>query len=320
MRYSAVQACIATLLLICGAAAHADGVIDRIRAQGTLHCGAVERPGVAESPNGAPRGVAVDICRAVAIAALGPSARVTFNLYEMPNSYDGVRQGGDEIAFITGSEIAEQDLARFVVPGPTILINSIDVMVPDASPMHRMADLSGQTICLMIGSRAQRVFENTAAALHLSVSRLTFEEDIELLDAYNAGNCGAVVGETTYLAGMRQNPGVRRLTSRLLSATLAADPIIAATPQTDGTWAADVAWVISALLLADTPRDDWADAAGGLPAPRPAGFRPTWRQDIATSLGSYAAIIRRNLTEPLGLPPGANALWPVGMLLPPAIR
>jgi general L-amino acid transport system substrate-binding protein len=299
--------------------ARAAGAIDRIRAEGTLHCGAVERPGIAEvSPTGGAIGVAVDLCRAVAIAVLGPSGRFSFKLYDAPHSYDGVRQGRDALAFLTGGEIAAQDLGRFVVPGPTVLVSTIGIMVPEASPVRRPGDLAGQTVCLMIGSAAQRALESTVARLHLEISRLAFEEDVEMLDAYNVGKCGAVVGEATYLADVRRNSGVRHLASRLLPEILAADPIIAVTPQADGAWGADVAWVIDALLLADAPADAWAP--DGLPVQHQAGLRQGWRADVSAAVGSYGAIVRRDLTDLLGLAPGPNALWPSGLLLPPSVR
>ncbi|HEY2618439.1 MAG TPA: hypothetical protein VGI78_13955 [Acetobacteraceae bacterium] len=307
------------MLLGLAGPACAAGTFDRIRAEGVVRCGAVERPGVAEAPpEGAPFGVTVDVCRAIAIAVLGPSARVTFNVYEAPQSFDGVRQGSDAVAFLTGGEIAEQNLAGFVVPGPTVLVSTIAVMVPQPSPVQRLADLSGQTVCLMIGSRAQRALESAVGSLHLAISRLTFEEDVEMLDAYDVGSCGAAVGETTYLADMRLNPGVRRLASRLLPDLLAPDPVIAVTPRSDGAWAATVAWVIGALLSADAPADAWTSNASS--ALRIAGLRSGWRDDVIAAVGSYGAIVRRNLTDRLGLPAGPNALWPAGVLLPPAIR
>jgi general L-amino acid transport system substrate-binding protein len=304
------------------APAHAAGVIERIRAHGVLHCGAVERPGIAESPPAGPgaggvTGIAVDICRALAIAVLGPAGRVSFSLYEAPHSFDPLRRGSDELAFLTGGEIADQDLGGVVLPGPTIAIDAVGVMVPDASPVHRLADLSGQTVCLMIGSFPQRALEAAATGLHLSISRLPFEEDVEMLDAYNVGRCGAVVGEAGYLAVMRHTPGVRGLVSRLLPETLAADPVLAVTNQRDGAWAAAVAWVFDALLVAD------AEAGAGhgvLPVMRLAGLRPGCQHDVAAAIGGYGAIVRRNLTGRLGLAPGPNALWPAGVLLPPAIR
>ncbi|HEX4171396.1 MAG TPA: transporter substrate-binding domain-containing protein, partial [Acetobacteraceae bacterium] len=304
---------LAGLLVMVSAPTQAGRVLDRVRADGSLHCGAVARPGIAEA-EGSPTGVLVDLCRAVAVAVLGRSARASFSVYESRESYDAVRQGTDEIGFLTGGEIAEQGLAPVVAPGPTVLISTVGVMVPDTSPVQQLTDLAGQSVCLMIGSRAQRALESAADRRHLAISRLTFEEDVELLDAYNAGNCGAAMGEDTYLADMRQNPGIRRMSSRFLPDTLAADPIIAATPRSDGDWTATIGWVIDALMVADAPADRWA---GSAPA---ADLRPGWQRDVSAAVGSYGAIIRRNLTARLGLPPGPNALWPAGMLLPPAVK
>jgi general L-amino acid transport system substrate-binding protein len=301
------------LLAVASAPAHAGGVLDRVRADHILRCGAVARPGIAEGES-PPTGALVDLCRAVAIAVLGPTARVVFSIYGSPRSNETARQAADEIAFLTGGEIADQRLSGFLTPGPTVLISTVGVMVPDASPIRRLPDLAGRTVCLMIGSRAQRALESEAASRHIGISRLPFEEDDELLDGYNAGRCDAAVGETTDLAHMRRNPGIRHTASRLLPDALAPDPIIAATPNSDGKWSATVGWVIDALLLADMPPDRWG---GGAPVVEP---RPDWQRDVDAAVGGYGAIIQRNLTEGLGLAPGPNAVWPAGLLLPPSIR
>lgn len=323
---TAATLAVALLVLAATTPAHAGGAIDRIRAEGALHCGAVERAGIAEQPPAGPDaggtvGIAVDVCRALAVAVLGPHGRVVFTLYDAPHSFDPLRSGADELGFLTGGEIADQNLGATLLPGPTIAINPIAIMVPDTSPVRRLADLSGQTVCVMIGSAPQRALEAAASTLHLSIARLPYEEDVEMLDAYNVGRCGAVVGEAGYLAGMRQTPGVRPLASRLLPETLTADPIIAVTRTDDGAWAADVAWVFDALLLADARPGAWQPSAkNALPAKNLPGLRPDWQPEVAAAVGSYAAIVRRNLTDRLGLAPGPNALWPSGLLLPPSVR
>jgi len=142
-----------------------------------------------------------------------------------------------------------------------------------------------------------------------------------MLNGHAVGRCGAVVGEAGYLAGMRQTPGVLQLISRLLPETLAADPFIAVTRAADGAWAADVAWVFDELLLGDVPAGAWQSAGkDALAAKRLPGLRPRWQAEVAESVGSYADIVRRNLTDRLGLAPGPNALWPAGLMLPPAVR
>jgi general L-amino acid transport system substrate-binding protein len=252
---------------------------------------------------------------------LGPEGKVSFSLYDAPKTFDAVRSGEDEIAFLTGGEIASADLGAAVVPGPTVAVTEVGVMVHDPAPIHGIAELGGRRVCVMTGSRAQPAFESAMARLHLSPLRLAFEEDVELLDAYNSGACEAAVGEVTYLADMRRNTGINKEPSRLLPEALASDPIIAVTPQADGPWAASVRWVFDAMLLADAPADAWrASGADALPARTPPGLRPNWRDDVIATVGSYGAVVHRDFTVNLGLPPGPNALWPAGALLPPGLR
>ena len=280
---------IAVAVLFMGGAARA-GVADRVRAEGVLRCGAVFRPGIAAPlAGGSAAGVAVDLCRAVAVAVLGPRGRVVFSIYDGPHDFDAVRSGRDELAFLTGGEIAEQKLGGAVLPGPVAAVLAVGVMVPEASAVQHVAGLVDQVVCLMTGSVGQRALDR----LGLEVSRMAFQEDVEMLDAYNAGRCGAVVGETTALAAMRRSPGVRGVASRLLPEPIAMDSLVVVSTVKDGGWAAAAAWVIHALALGDT---------GVLPVDRVAGLRDGWRGSVRATVGDYAAISRRNL-EPLGLPP-----------------
>lgn len=297
-------------------------MLSKVQAEGALHCGAVARPGIAEAPpSGGAVGVAVDICRAMAIAAIGPDAKVVFRLYEAESSFGSLRNGQDDVAFLTGNEIAGQRLAGAVLPGPVIAVNTVAVMVPETSPVRHLADLSGQSVCLMVGNIAQRALEAAVDRLHLTITRMAYSEDVEMLDAYNAGRCGAVVGEATYLAVMRLTPGVRGLASRLLPDVLTADPIIAVTGVSDAAWSADVAWIFDALVLADAPSGPWREAgSNSLPVQDPPGLRPDWMKEMIAGTGGYAAIIRRNLTERLGLSAGIDADWPAGLILVPAVQ
>ncbi|MBV9539174.1 MAG: transporter substrate-binding domain-containing protein [Acidisphaera sp.] len=298
------------------------GIAERLRAEHVLRCGATERPGIAEAlPDDSIGGIAVDLCKAVAVAVLGPEGTVAFSLYDAPKSFDAMRSGEDALAFLTGREIAASALGGAIIPGPTVAIDPVAVMAHDAAPLHTLADLAGHTLCLMAGSRAQSALESTLARRAVQPVRLVFQEDVEMLDAYNAGPCEAVVGELTYLADMRRNAGVNRTVSRLLPEALDPDPIVAVTPVSDGAWAASVRAVLDALLLADAPADAWhPGGAAALPVPAPPGLRPGWREEVLAKTGSYAAIVRRDWTVNLGLPPGPNALWPAGALLPLAVR
>jgi general L-amino acid transport system substrate-binding protein len=290
-----------TLALI-GAAwpAQAADILERVHASGNIRCGAEERPGIAAvDQHGQLIGLAVDVCRAVAIAVLGSNGHIFFRIYGAPADFDAIKQGEEDVAFLTSDAIAEQSLATRVVRGPAVFSGPITLMVPDASPVQRVADLQNKSVCVMIGSAGQRALEAVVRQQHLSIARLAFQEDVEMLDGYNVQRCQAVVGEATQLAVMRQTGGINHLTSRLLAQPLAFDPVLATSDADDTPWAALVARVIDSLIQADaTPDDDIAKVPG---------LRPDWQRDVTAAVGGYGAMLQRNLTQRLGLTPSASA-------------
>ena len=314
---------LAGILAVASAApAWAGSVLDRVRAEGIVHCGAGERPGFAwAAADGRIAGLAVDLCRAVAIAVLGSEGRVAFQLYGATRDYDAVRGGADDLFFLSGTEIVEEGLAPSVLQGPTVFVEALALMVPEASAASRLEDLAGASVCFMIGSGAQRALEAAADRQHVSFARLGFQESVEMLDAYDVQRCRAVAGEATQLAAMRLDSGVNHLASRILPQPLALYPVVAAVGTKDGQWAALIAWLVDALMLADAPRTAWrAPGADALPLPAAAlGLREHWRDEVTAMLGTYGDMVRRNLGEEsvLKLPPGPNAPWPAGLLLPP---
>ncbi|MFL5284180.1 MAG: hypothetical protein ACJ8AW_25115 [Rhodopila sp.] len=315
MKLTILAAALALAATAPGSPARPAGALDRVRAEGVLHCGAEERPGFAAVSAMGASGVAVDLCRAVAVAILGPEARSRIRLYDSDRAFDALRHGDDELAFLSGSAIMEHRLGAALLPGPTVFIDGIGVMVPQDSPVHAMADLDGRTVCLMIGGAGQRALEAAADRLHLRIGRIGFQEDVEMLDAYNVQHCQAAVGETTYLAAMRQSSGVNHLSSRLLPPLLL-EPLIAATSVQDGAWSALIYWIINGVMRSGRMASGWdADAVPVDPALL--GLRGDWQSVMAEQVGSYADIIRRNLGQGLRLDAGPNALWPEGMFVPP---
>jgi general L-amino acid transport system substrate-binding protein len=288
-------------IVLAAAPALAGTVLDRVRAEHTLRCGAAERPGFAAADaDGGISGIAVDLCHAVEIAVLGRAGRFKFQLYDSARAFDAVRHGADELFFLDGGDLSGQLLLPFVLPGPAVYYEATTLLVPPGSSAQRVQDLARATICFVSGSPGQRAVEDAFGRAGISFTRLGFERGAEMLEAYNAQSCAAVAGDATSLAGIA-GPG-----GRLLSPPLAMRPVIAATSLEDGRWAALVAWVLNAELLAGAPDP---------PRLRALGLRPTWRAEVEAAVGTYTDIVRRHLAL-LHLEPGPNALWPEGLLLP----
>ena len=307
-----------TLTLACCPYAHAGPIIDRIKSSGVIRCGGVPRPGlVGQSPGGAASGLYLDLCRAIGAALLGPEGRIEFHPYDSDKAFARVTEGADDLFFLDGSDIADHRLAGAATLGPAVYFVSTAAMVHGPTPIQRLSDLAGKSICFYQGDNAHLNLEATMAARRLDFVRMGYMEYGELHDAYNSGICDAQVGESGDLAAARlEQPSAPA--SRILTEPLATFPVFAATPASDPQWSAIVAWSTYALQRAELPATPWT--AGGARSlgveGRDLGLADDWIKRVGGAAGSYADMYARNLGDgsPLKLPRGPNAPTEAGGL------
>ncbi len=298
--------------------AHAGPIVDRIKSSGVIRCGGVPRPGlVSQSPDGAPSGLYLDLCRAIGAAVLGPQGKIEFHLYDSDRAFARAANGADDLFFLDGSEIADHRLAGAATLGPAVYFIATAAMVHGPAPIQKLSDLSGKSICFYQGDDAHLTLEASMAARRLDFVRMGYMEYGELHDAYSAGVCDAQVGESGDLAAARlEEHGAPA--SRILAEPLATFPVFALSPASDPQWSAIVAWAIYALERAELPATPWA--AEGLKSlgveGRDLGLPEDWAKRVVGAAGSYADIYARNLGEssPLKLPRGPNAPTELGGL------
>ena len=315
----------APLLLAPATPAAAGPVLDRVRAAETVSCAAAGRPGFAQAGqdgSGPVHGLAADLCRAVAVAVLGPDGKAGFTLLDSAHDFEDARAGRFDLLFLPASTLVAERLAGRVALGPPAFIETESLMVPEASAAAAPRDLAGAGVCFMIGTGAQRALEAALERDHVAVKRLGFGEEVELRDAYNVGRCTAVAGDGTFLAEVRQDGGVHGLKSRLLAAPLALDPVYLATGIADGRWTAMATTVLQALVLGSAPRSGWTGAGPGplAAAATPLGLREGWYDDAVKATGTYAELWTKNLGDGsnLKLAPGPNQPPPAGVMVVPA--
>ena len=271
--------------------------LNKIKQQGFLRCGGVLRPGlVMTDGKGHWSGLEVEICRAVAVAVFGAAASYTFHDYGSTVAYDSVRSGEDQLAFLTFAEMADQTLTDKVLPGPAVFVESLDMLVAEASPAKRFEDIAGKGICFIIGTSAETELEAWFHDRKLQYIPYAFQEDGEEYDAFNVQTCQGLVGESTTLGSVRLDRGVNNLSSRFIADHLLSFPVVATTPLTEDTrWAAIVAWTIATLFNADAHETDYhasglramtVDGAG-------LGLAAGWQKAVVDRVGSYSDIFRR---------------------------
>lgn len=293
--------------------------LERVRQAGVLRCGSAIRPGLAfPGVDHAWSGLLVDLCRAVAVAAIGPDAKVEFNGYALRQDFDRSR-GADDVAFLTGTELYANGLFGALQMGPPVFFETSNVMVWDSAAVQRLADLGGQPgvpagvmVCAEPGTGPDRNLLAYARAHGLAFQYSAWQELEEMMDAFNVGRCPAVTGEVTALAALRLESARLGHPSRILAEPLAVSPVLAATPQADPAWSALVGWTMQTVLAADNGLLPVDGAAIGLDA--------GWQARVIAATGPYADLFQRNLgaDSVLDLPRGTNARWDGGGLLAPA--
>ncbi len=289
------------------------GTLERVRASGTVHCGAAARAGVADAAeDGRVGGLAVDLCRALTIAVLGPEGHTVFRLYDSAADDAAIRRGEDDVSFLTADAVQEHDLAASLIPGPTVFVAELSALAQPG-----VTGLAGRTVCFMNGSPAHQALEAWAAHGGTAIIRSGYQEDGEMHDAFDARRCDAMAGEATELAAIRSEAPARAGT-RILP-PMGVMPVFAATPATDGGWASLAGWTLGAIVQSDSAPGPWRSDLPGIAVP---GLRQGWQRDVASALGSYGDMTRRAIGEasPLDLRAGPNALWPDGLLLPSGPR
>lgn len=301
------------------AAQAAAGPLEQARAEGAVECGGMFGPGLAwPDGQGGWHGLLADLCRAVAVAALGDGARFRFHPYTRPRDGARLRAGQDQLAFLTASDLLEDGLLDVALPGPVAFIRTYGLMVPSASTTGAAAQLGEGEVCVEPGTIAERALRGFFAARGLALHEFPFQEQEEMQDAFAAGRCAALAGDMPGLAARRSGG------ARLLPDVLAADPVLMVTRQEDGRWAAVVAWTLATLRQADRPgaRPDAAGMLRTLPLPGAAlGLAPGWQGQVLKAVGGYGAIWRRNLgaDSSLGLGRGVNDLSEGGGVFAPPV-
>jgi general L-amino acid transport system substrate-binding protein len=315
------------LLLLCLAggvlsagAANAGSVLDKVKADGVLHCGSVERPGLASlGEDGAWQGLNVDICRAVASAVLGSPDHIAFQEYETPKQFDAIRNGDDELFFLTASEIHRAKLGGLVLPGPAVFLQTTAVMVPKAAKERHLKDLAGAKVCYLTPSNVENSVNAFFDHNHQAFQPMPFSEDGEMVDAYKVQFCHALAYERTTLATLMDDTGINNLKNRILPEPLAVFPVMAVTATKDAQWSAIVAWTVFSLISAERPETKWYH--GGVKAlpvdGAELGLDSGWQDRVIKAVGHYGEIFERHLgrKSPLKMERGLNANQVDGGLL-----
>jgi len=219
-----------------------------------------------------------------------------------------------------------------------VLWDGAGFLVLGSSTVMRARQLSGKKICFLAETAVEESVRSWFARERLEFIAFPFQEEGEMEAAFATGNCGALAGDRTRLAGTRALLAQHGKLARLLPELISKDPLSAAVRDDDPQWVAIVSWVMDALVQAEesgvTSKN--VESTGGRVEQNQGGDPELWfllggSHQIGTGLGiaddwvvqvikvtgNYGEIYERDLGSgsALKLPRGENELREHGGLM-----
>lgn len=274
----------------------------------------------------------IDLCKATAIAVLGPNAR--FDVTPFPDENEALKAletgAVDMVASATPS--LTNAAGRHLSFGRTMLFDFQGLMVNTAMGVRTPGDLAGKKICYLVETAIEVNLVRAMSQRRIKFIPFPFQEEGEMEAAFLTNNCAALSADVTQLAYERIAFRAKGLDYEILPEVLAKDPLATATRTADPQWSAVVNAIGELLVQAEESGITAATAdamrtegdpmlqrlLGGTPGiGKLVGLDDDWGRRAIKGVGNYGEIFARDLGPgtPMRLARGPNRLWTEGGLM-----
>ena len=307
------------------------GRLGQVRGRGHVVCGTTnDVVGYGYLDNdGANDGFEIDLCRAVAVAALGDRNAVEFRIIGSAAERGPSLASGelDVLAWVnTWSSSRDATWGGNFVH--TTLYDGQGFAVPAALGVTSAYDLKDASVCVAQGTTSELNLEDFNRQYQLNMTVVTFETFEASIAAYVAGQCDSYTTDRTFLKDEIVAAGGGEDEHVILPETISEEPISLAVPHGDDQWFDIVKSVIGILIHAEANDINSGNvpsaSTGNTAVDRLFGLEGSWgqedlglsqtvAQDVIREFGNYGEVYDRHFgSGGLGVPrpPGSrNALW-----------
>ena len=313
--------------------AAADGTtLAAVKARGKLNCGVnigLAGFGMTDSA-GAWIGFDVDYCRAVASAIFGDPAKVAFFPLTTEQRFVALKSGDVDLLARNSVATLSRDTQLGLDMAAITFFDGQGFLVRRDSGIGRSASLAGARVCVQGGTTPEWNLGAYSKAASLDIAVVSFPSSEQAFRAYEAGECDALTGDSTYLVAVRTvlpDPTAQIV----LPVRISKEPLALTVREGDNNWADIVRWTHFAMLTAEelgvtsanvaqmkTSADPGIRALLGTGVAQGAGWglSADWAYNVIRQVGNYGEVFERNLGagSPLRMERGPNRLWTDGGL------
>jgi general L-amino acid transport system substrate-binding protein len=335
-RVFALQCSIACLTIATTATAYAGATLDRIKAAASLACGVnIEEPEYStQDAHGNHVVLDVDICKAVAVAVLGPNANFTIKSFRDEQDALKALKSGEIALLATASPNFINTANKGFGFARPIFYDYQAFFVNKTMGIASPRDMAGKKICFLGGTEIEMQLTSYMQRENIKFLPFPFQEEGEMEAALVTRNCAAVTADVSQLGYERLGfKGVAK-DFEILPDVIAKDPLAPAYTLDDPQWATIVNWTVEALIQAEESGITQANLAEmkikksddvvirrllGLQRGygQLIGLDDAWAARVIEAVGNYGEMYERDLGSGsvMKLPRGANNLWTQGGLM-----
>ena len=319
---------------ILAANANAGTTLEKIKAANSLTCGIdTEEPEYStEDAHGNHGAFDLDICKAVAVAALGPNAKLVIKTFrDEEDALKGLKSGKIDLLATGSSNYINSANAGFGFSRP-VFYDYQAFLVNKTMGVQSPKDLAGKKVCFLGGTEIEIQLQGYMKREKIDWLPFSFQEEGEMEAAFITGNCAAISADASQLGYEQIAFRTMAKNFAILPDVIAKDPESATYRLDDPEWAAIVNWTMDALIEAEESGVTQANLADMKKSDDPIvkrllgtwhgygqylGLRDGWVADVIDAVGNYGEIFQRDLgpNSNMKLDRGPNNLWTNGGLM-----
>ena len=325
---------VALLIAVATTTAYAGATLDKIKAAGSLPCGInIEEPEYStQDAHGNHSVFDADICKAVAVAVLGPNAK--FTVVPFRDEQDALKalKSGTIALLATGSpNFMNAATMSFGFTRP-IFYDYQGFLVNKTLGIASPKDLAGKKICFLGGTEIEMQIQSYMEREKIDWLPFSFQEEGEMEAAFVTRNCAAITADVSQLAYERLGFKSVAKNVEILPDVIAKDPLAPTYRLDDPQFAAIVNWTVEALIQAEESGVTQANVevmkkSDDMVVRRLLGVHrgygqligldDAWAARVIEAVGNYGEMFEHDLGSGsvMKLPRGANKLWTEGGLM-----
>ncbi|VAW20269.1 L-amino acid ABC transporter (Glu/Asp/His/...), substrate-binding protein AapJ [hydrothermal vent metagenome] len=312
------------------AASNVGPTLQAVMDKGFVQCGVTGgvRGFSAPDENNNWSGLEVDFCRALAAAIFNDADAVRYTPLTSTERFAALSSGEIDVLSRTTTWTMTRDTSLGINFVGTMFYDGQGFMVRKEDGITSALQLDGASVCIESGTTTELNAADYFSSNNIDVNTVVFENQDEVLQAYEDGRCDVYTTDSSALASERLNledPGAHIILPEIISK----EPLGPSVRQGDDGWFNLNRWTYFLLLNAEELGVTQANVDEMLASDNPAikrllgvegtygemiGVSNDWGYRIIKALGNYGEMYARHVgpKTDIGIARGINALWTNG--------